>query len=295
MENAEQLKVLVVTGMSGSGKSLVMDVLEDIGFYCIDNLPPQLIGKFVEICRGSADRLKKIAIAADLRSGEMFADAYRVLREMERQPEYDVKILYIEAEDEVLIKRYKETRRRHPLDDRFSGNLHLALSYEREQLSRVKGIADYCLETSYCSASQLKAQVREIFLDNQSDSMSIKVTSFGFKYGVSTESDLVFDVRCLPNPYYVEELRHHTGCETCVQNYVMSFQQSRELFDKIADLLDFLIPLYVQEGKSRLVVSFGCTGGKHRSITFAEKMGEYLTSKGMHIMKQHRDIGKDMP
>ena len=213
----------------------------------------------------------------------------------ERVKDLDVKILYIEAEDEVIIKRYKETRRKHPLDERFGGCLHNAIAYEREQLLRVKGIADYYIETSYFSASQLKEQIREIFLDNSSDSMSIKVTSFGFKYGVSTESDLVFDVRCLPNPYYIPELRHHTGCEKCVQEYVMSFEQSRTLLEKLKDLLDFLIPLYIQEGKSRLVIAFGCTGGKHRSITFTELIGDYLISKGMHVVKQHRDIGKDRP
>lgn len=287
------MQVVIVTGMSGSGKSSVMDVMEDIGFYCIDNLPPQLMSRFIEICRESENRLEKIAIAADLRSGEMFADAYKCMCRLERQQDLDVKILYTDAEDEVLIKRYKETRRRHPLDERFSGNLHQAIEFEREQLVQIKGIADYYIETSYLSASQLKEQTRELFLNNAADSMSIKVTSFGFKYGVSTESDLVFDVRCLPNPHYIKELRPHTGCDACVQDYVMSFEQSQELMKKLQDMLDFLIPLYIHEGKSRLVISFGCTGGKHRSITFAERIGDYLSSKGMRVIKQHRDIGKD--
>ena len=295
MQKKKRMHVVIVTGMSGSGKSCVMDVLEDIGYYCIDNLPPQLIGKFVEICRESENHLKKLAIAADLRSGDMFTDAYHVLVELERQGDLDVKILYIEAADEVLIKRYKETRRKHPLDEKFRGCLHDAIAYERQQLLPVKGIADYYIETSYFSASQLKKQIREIFLENSYDFLSIKVTSFGFKYGVSTESDLVFDVRCLPNPYYIEELRHHTGCEACVQDYVMKFEQSQILLQKLKDLLDFLIPLYIQEGKSRLVIAFGCTGGKHRSITFTELIGDYLISKGMHVVKQHRDIGKDRP
>ncbi|MDE6020744.1 MAG: RNase adapter RapZ [Ruminococcus sp.] len=287
------MQVIVVTGMSGSGKSGVMDVLEDIGYYCIDNLPPQLIGRFIEICRESENHLEHVAIAADLRSGGMFSDAYKSFCRLERQPDLDVKILYIDAEDEVLVKRYKETRRKHPLDDQFSGNLHQAIAFERESLIQIKGIADYYIETSFQSASQLKEQVREIFLNSQTDFLSIKVTSFGFKYGVSTESDLVFDVRCLPNPYYIEDLKHHTGLEKCVQDYVMSFEQSKELMKKLHDMLDFLIPLYVHEGKSRLVISFGCTGGKHRSITFAELIGEYLTAKGMKVIKQHRDIGKD--
>lgn len=295
MKEDGRMQILIVTGMSGSGKSSVMDVLEDIGYYCIDNLPPQLIERFVMICRESENHLQKLAIAADLRSGDMFVDTYSVLVELQRQADLDVKVLYIEAEDEVIINRYKETRRKHPLDERFGGCLHNAIAYEREQLRCIKGMADYCIETSYFSASQLKKQIWEIFLDNTTDSLSIKVTSFGFKYGVSTESDLMFDVRCLPNPYYIESLHAHTGCEACVQDYVMSFEQSRELLKKIQDLLDFLIPLYIQEGKSRLVIAFGCTGGKHRSITFTEKIGDYLADKGMHVMKQHRDIGKDRP
>lgn len=287
------MKVVIVTGMSGSGKSCVMDVMEDIGYYCIDNLPPQLMSRFIEICRESENRLERIAIAADLRSGDMFADAFRCMRGLCEQEDLDVKIVYIDAEDEVLVKRYKETRRKHPLDEKFGGNLHEAISFEREQLLRVKGIADFYIETSYLSAAQLKAQTRELFLGNMSDSMSVKVTSFGFKYGVSTESDLVFDVRCLPNPYYVKELRPHTGLESCVRDYVMSFDQSKKLMEKLEDMLDFLIPLYVHEGKSRLVISFGCTGGKHRSITFAELIGDYLSRKGINVIKQHRDIDKD--
>ncbi len=287
------MQVIIVTGMSGSGKSGVMDVMEDIGYYCIDNLPPQLMSRFIEICRESENRLERIAIAADLRSGEMFADAYDCMYQLEQQQDLDVKILYTDAEDEVLVKRYKETRRRHPLDEKFSGNLHQAIAFEREQLLQIKGIADYYIETSFLSASQLKEQIRELFLNSSTDSLSIKVTSFGFKYGVSTESDLVFDVRCLPNPYYIKELRPHTGCDACVQDYVMSFPQSQELMNKLTDMLDFLIPLYVHEGKSRLVISFGCTGGKHRSITFAERISDYLLSKGMRVIKQHRDIGKD--
>ena len=293
MQDETKMQVLLVTGMSGSGKSSVMDVLEDIGYYCIDNLPPQLIERFVKICRESENHLQKLAIAADLRSGDMFGNAYAEFVALKKHENLEVKVLYIEAEDEVIINRYKETRRKHPLDEQFGGCLHNAIAYEREQLLPIKGMADYYIETSYISVSQLKKQIREIFLDNTTDFLSIKVTSFGFKYGVSTESDLVFDVRCLPNPYYIESLRAHTGCEACVQDYVMSFEQSRVLMQKIEDLLDFLIPLYIQEGKSRLVIAFGCTGGKHRSITFTEKIGDYLIAKGMHVIKQHRDIGKD--
>ena len=289
------MQIVIVTGMSGSGKSSAMDVLEDIGYYCIDNLPPQLLGKFIDICRQTENKIEKLAISVDLRSGKLFGDAYHVLRTLERTPELDVKVLYLEATDEVIIKRYKETRRKHPLDERFNGSLHSAIAYEREQLLPVKGIADYYIEISYISAAQLKKQIKDIFLDHESDSLLIKVMSFGFKYGASTEADLMFDVRCLPNPYYIPELKTHTGCEACVQDYVLSFEQSQELLKKLEDLLDFLIPLYIKEGKSRLVIAFGCTGGKHRSVTFAEQIGDHLLANGMRVSKQHRDIGRDRP
>ena len=287
------MKLLIVTGMSGSGKSSVMDVLEDIGFYCIDNIPPKLISRFVDLCRKSDNQLEKIAVAVDIRSGDMFAEIFLSWQALKNEPDVDVKVLFIEASDEVLIKRYKETRRKHPLDEKFNGNLHEAIQYEWQQLSQLREIADYYIETSELTVSQLKDQVKEIFLSRSSESLVIKVMSFGFKYGVSTESDLVFDVRCLPNPYYVDELRNHTGCESCVQDYVMSFEQSKVLLDKLTDLIDYLIPLYLHEGKSQLVIAFGCTGGKHRSITFAELIAKHLMDKEYRVQKYHRDITKD--
>lgn len=287
------MQLLIVTGMSGSGKSCVMDVMEDIGYYCIDNIPPKLIPRFVDLCRHSESGLNNIAVAVDIRSGDMFAEIFRSWQALKNEEDLEVKILFIEASDEVLIKRYKETRRKHPLDERFNGNLHQAIKYEWEQLSQLREIADYYVETSNLSSNQLKDQIKELFLDRRSDSLTIKIMSFGFKYGVSTESDLVFDVRCLPNPFYIETLRHHTGCEQCVRDYVMGFEQSQKLFDKLRELIDFLIPLYVSEGKSQLVIAFGCTGGKHRSITFAELMAKYLTEKEFKVQKYHRDITKD--
>lgn len=287
------MQLLIVTGMSGSGKSCVMDVMEDIGYYCIDNIPPKLIPRFVDLCRHSESGLNNIAVAVDIRSGDMFAEIFRSWQALKNEEDLEVKILFIEASDEVLIKRYKETRRKHPLDERFNGNLHQAIKYEWEQLSQLREIADYYVETSNLSSNQLKDQIKELFLDRRSDSLTIKIMSFGFKYGVSTESDLVFDVRCLPNPFYIETLRHHTGCEQCVRDYVMGFEQSQKLFDKLRELIDFLIPLYVSEGKSQLVIAFGCTGGKHRSITFAELMSKYLIEKEFRVQKYHRDITKD--
>ncbi|MBR2283001.1 MAG: RNase adapter RapZ [Ruminococcus sp.] len=286
------MELLIVTGMSGSGKSSVMDVMEDIGYYCIDNIPPKLIGKFVDLCRQSETNIDKIAVAVDIRTGDMFAEIFRSWQQLKSQDDVEVKVLFIEASDEVLIKRYKETRRKHPLDEKFNGNLHAAIRFEWQQLSQLREIADYYIVTSDLSASQLKEQVKKLFLDRSSDSLTIKVMSFGFKYGVSTESDLVFDVRCLPNPYYVEELKNHTGLESCVRDYVMDSDKSQELLKKLTDLIDFLIPLYVREGKSQLVIAFGCTGGKHRSVTFAELLSEHLKAGNYRVQKYHRDITK---
>lgn len=287
------MDLLIVTGMSGSGKSCVMDVMEDIGYYCIDNIPPKLIPRFVDLCRQSESGMDKLAVAVDIRTGDMFAEIFYTWQKLKDNPDIEVKVLFIEASDEVLIKRYKETRRKHPLDERFNGNLHQAIRFEWERLSQLREIADYYIETSNLTANQLKEQVKDLFLDKRSDSLAIKVMSFGFKYGASTESDLVFDVRCLPNPYYIDELRHRTGCEESVREYVMSFDQSKKLMEKIKDLLDFLIPLYISEGKSQLVIAFGCTGGKHRSVTFTELIAKYLSDKEYKVQKYHRDITKE--
>ncbi len=288
------MQFIIVTGMSGSGKSSAMNVLEDIGFYCIDNIPPQLLTKFADICTHSEGKLERVAVAVDIRSGDLFSEIVERWRMLKDMKELEVKILYIEANDEVIIKRYKETRRKHPLDQKFSGCLHKGLTFEREQLSPLREAADYYVDSSYLSASQLKKEIKDLFLEKSSDSLLIKTMSFGFKYGVSTEADLVFDVRCLPNPYYIKDLRPKTGCDSSVREYVMSFEQSQQLLVKIKDLLDFLIPLYVQEGKSQLVIAFGCTGGKHRSITFTELITDYLSSQGLRVQKNHRDIQKDV-
>jgi UPF0042 nucleotide-binding protein len=223
----------------------------------------------------------------------MFSDIFSCWQKLKNDSHVDVKIVFTEASDEVLIQRYKETRRKHPLDDKCGGSLQEAIQYEREQLQQLREIADYYIETSHLSVSQLKEEIKNMFLEKKTDSLMIKVISFGYKYGVSTESDLVFDVRCLPNPFYIPDLKTHTGCESCVRDYVMQFPQSQELFKKITDLLEFLIPLYIAEGKSQLVIAFGCTGGKHRSITFAELVGDTLREKGYRVHKMHRDIAKN--
>lgn len=287
------MQLLIVTGMSGAGKSSVMDVMEDIGYYCIDNIPPKLISKFVDLCRQSESAITKIAVAVDIRTGDMFAEIFRSWQELKNETDVNVKVLFIDANQRVLINRYKETRRKHPLQEKFNGSMKAAIDYEYSQLSQLREIADFYIDTTDLAAAQLKEHIKSIFLERSSDSLLIQVMSFGFKYGIPPDCDLVFDVRCLPNPYYVDELRSHTGCDLCVRDFVMGFPQSQELFGKLSDLIDYLIPLYVQEGKSQLVIGFGCTGGKHRSITFAELMAKHLGEKEYKVQKYHRDIVKD--
>lgn len=283
------MQFLIVTGLSGSGKSGAVNVLEDIGYYCIDNIPPQLIPKFADICFQSKGQMNKVAIVTDIRGGEMFYELDMSLDYL-RHSGPEVSILFLDASDEVLIKRYKETRRKHPLDEQACGSLLNAISMERKILSTIREEADHYIDTSDMSMAQLRDTVSDLFMDNPDDRMSVKIMSFGFKYGMCREADLVFDVRCLPNPFYIPELKSHTGLESCVRDYVMSFDQSRELDSKLRDLIDFLIPLYRHEGKTSLVIAFGCTGGKHRSVTFAENMFRYLSDHKIKARINHRDL-----
>ncbi|MGN0642281.1 MAG: RNase adapter RapZ [Huintestinicola sp.] len=283
------MKFLIVTGLSGAGKSGAVNVLEDIGYYCIDNIPPQLIPKFADICLASKGQMSKVAIVTDIRGGELFFELDSSLDYL-RKNGLEVSVLFLDASDDVLIRRYKETRRRHPLDDAAHGSLQKAITMERGMLEHIRSASDYYIDTSDMAMQQFRETVTELFMDNPEDCMSIKIMSFGFKYGNAREADLVFDVRCLPNPFYIAELKKHTGLDSCVRDYVMSFEQSKELEQKLRDLIDFLIPLYRHEGKTQLVIAFGCTGGKHRSVTFAENIYRYLSEKGAKVRICHRDI-----
>jgi UPF0042 nucleotide-binding protein len=237
------------------------------------------------------EKYSKVAIAVDIRAGDMFNEIAESCRELSKM-DINLKILYLEASNEVIVKRYKETRRKHPLDLQFKSCLSKAVAYEREQLNQLREMCDFYIDTSYLSNAQLKEQVLNLFLANASDGMIVKVMSFGFKYGATTEADLIFDVRCLPNPYYIPELKEHTGQEECIQNYVMSFEESQQLLAKVCDLIDFLIPLYIKEGKSQLIIAFGCTGGKHRSATFTELLSKHLLERDYKVITTHRDIEK---
>ena len=283
---------VIVTGMSGAGKSRAVDALEDIGFYCIDNMPPKLISKFAEICLQSDGKISRVAIVTDVRGGELFQGLFDELDHLKDQ-EFSYKLMFLDASDAVLMRRYKETRRRHPLLDVVHGSIENALKSERLLLKPARERADYIIDTTHLSAAQLKERISNIFLDNVMTGMLINCTSFGFKYGPATEADLVFDVRCLPNPFYVDELKKQTGLDQPVRDYVMKWPQSIELLNKIVDLVDYLLPYYLDEGKSQLVIAFGCTGGKHRSVTFAEYLYKHLSDKGHKVTVNHRDILKN--
>lgn len=282
---------LIVTGLSGSGKSSCVKVLEDIGFFCIDNMPPQLIPNFAEMCAKNRE-IERVAIVTDIRGGAMFLKLSENLSQLRAINGVEVKILYLEASKEVLMNRYNETRRKHPLEEAAGGDLSKVIDAEMTLLTDIRACADYIIDSSLLTSRQLQEQVSGLFLENPSDRMMISCMSFGFMYGVPGEADLVFDVRCLPNPFYVPELKRLTGLDEAVRDFVMKHPQSVEFEKKIFDMADFLLPLYVSEGKSRLVIAFGCTGGKHRSVTFAKRTAEHLEKAGFLVREVHRDIDK---
>jgi UPF0042 nucleotide-binding protein len=284
------MQCVIVTGLSGAGKSRTIDALEDIGYYCVDNIPPKLISKFVELSMQSEDKLGKLAIVTDVRGGDLFFD---FISEIDRLKEMncDYKILFLDASDKVLIQRYKETRRKHPLLTE-TGSLEAAVKKEREILKSVRERASYVIDTSLISAIQLRERVVKMFLENRSKGMLITCQSFGFKHGVPIEADLVFDVRCLPNPFYIEDLKKKTGLDKEVQDFVMGNEEAIGLRDRMFSLIDYQCPLFMKEGKSSLVIAIGCTGGHHRSVTFAELINERLIKNGYNSTVTHRDILK---
>ena len=286
------MELIIVTGISGSGKSSAVKVLEDIGFYCVDNLPIPLLEKFVELSELQNAELQKVAVGIDARSGQALDELKNVLdRIKEKGGSYE--ILFLDSDDSVLVKRYKETRRSHPLAP--GERVDKGIALERERLAFLKERADYILDTSQLLTRELKAEIEKIFLKNQDyKNLFITILSFGFKYGIPVDSDLVFDVRFLPNPYYVEGLRAKTGNDKEIQEYVLQFKEAHEFLDKLTDMIDFLIPNYISEGKNQLVISIGCTGGKHRSVTLANELYKRLAKKTEYGLKiEHRDIEKD--
>lgn len=282
---------LIVTGLSGAGKSRAVDALEDIGFFCIDNMPPKLIPRFAEIALQSEGKLSKVAVVTDVRGGEMFND-FQEAMDLLNGVGVGYKLLFLDCNDQILMTRYKETRRKHPLIDSADASVEKAVAAERCLLMYARERADYIIDTSHLSPMQLKERISNLFLENIDNSMLINCMSFGFKYGAPAEADLVFDVRCLPNPFYVDGLKNKTGLDREVSGYVMDWPQAAELLHRLTDLVDFLLPLYLSEGKSQLTIGFGCTGGKHRSVTFAERIYAHLSDQGKRVAVNHRDITK---
>ena len=287
------MKFVILTGMSGAGKSTAIKMMEDIGFYCVDNLPIALLEKFVELSNLQQNtELQKVAVGIDIRNGQALTELRDTLNRIKAAGVH-CEILFLDAEDSVLVKRYKETRRNHPL----SGNARVdkGIEEERKQMAFLKERADYIIDTSRLLTRELKTELDKIFVQNQDyKNLFITVLSFGFKYGIPADSDLVFDVRFLPNPYYVEGLRAKTGNDKEIQDYVFQFQEARVFVEKLEDMLNFLIPNYITEGKNQLVIAVGCTGGKHRSVTLANELYRRLSVKKEYGVKiEHRDIGKD--
>lgn len=285
------MKLVIVTGMSGAGRSTAMKMIEDMGFFCIDNLPIPLLDKLVELSVNLSE-LQKMAIGIDVRNGKGLSGIKDTLDLMdERGIQYE--ILYMDAEDEVLLKRYKETRRNHPLAA--GERIDKGIQEERRELFYLKSRAKYIIDTSRLLTRELKVELEKIFVQNQDyKNLFVTILSFGFKYGIPADSDIVMDVRFLPNPYYVEELRPKTGNDPEVQGYVMQYPEAKEFVDKLEDMINFLIPNYIAEGKNQLVISVGCTGGKHRSVTLANELFKRLDGKNEYGLKvEHRDIGKD--
>ena len=285
------MKLVIVTGMSGAGKTVALKMLEDIGFYCVDNLPISLVDKFVQLVSGGTD-IKKTALGLDIRSGEELENLDEILENW-RGRDVDVQGLFLDANDAVLIKRYKETRRVHPLAG--AGRLENGIEKEREKLAFLKNEADYIIDTSMLLTRELRKELEKIFLqDARYKNMYVTVLSFGFKYGIPEDADLVFDVRFLPNPYYDEHLRSLTGQVQAVRDYVMRGTTAEIFLKKLYDMIDFLLPNYINEGKNQLVIAVGCTGGKHRSVTIARALYEHLEAVGEYgIRIDHRDIEKD--
>ena len=286
------MRFVIVTGMSGAGKSTALKMLEDMGYFCVDNLPIPLLPGFVQMLQNTDTEMKKVALGLDVRSGQDLSGLKENLEAMDRD-RIGYEILFLDANDAVLVKRYKETRRQHPLSG--SGRVDTGIAKEREKILFLKMKATYILDTSKMLTRELRIELEKIFVDGQSFcNLYITVMSFGFKYGIPQDADLVFDVRFLPNPYYIDTLREKTGTEAEVQDYVMQNDKGRIFLDKLKDMMEFLIPNYILEGKNQLVIAIGCTGGKHRSVTLANALYQLLDQEESYGVRiEHRDIGKD--
>ena len=286
------MQFLIVSGMSGAGKSKALDCLEDLGFYCVDNMPEDLIPQFAQLCMATKSKFEKVALVTDIRSGLTFDGLFMALDSLEKM-ECEYSIVFVECSKETLVKRYKETRRKHPLT---KDGKELLAAVEREQklLEPIRNRANYIIDTTNLSTGKLRGELVNLFAGEQRDhAMTVNVISFGFKYGLPMDADLVFDVRMLPNPYYIAELKHRTGLEKPVRDFVFSYQQTLDFMEKLEDMMSFSLPLYVEEGKTNLVIAVGCTGGHHRSVAVAKELGDHIARLGFVTTVGHRDISRE--
>ncbi len=286
------MELIIVTGMSGSGKSVAVNALEDLGYYCVDNLPPQFLLPFARLSVDAKENHNKIALVVDARSKDVFTALEKEL-DLLQNNNISYKLLFLDASDETLLNRYKETRRKHPLMDGEVTSLENAIAMERDAFSAIRSFSDFIIDSTYLRSAKLKKEVINLFASEGTYTMQVKTVSFGYKFGIPNDADLVFDLRYLPNPFYVPELKEKTGLDDDVFNYVMGTELAQSLFEKLISLIDYLIPLYKEEGKSQLVIAYGCTGGKHRSVSFARRTGEYLSNQGLNVVTQHRDIERE--
>ena len=285
------MDILIISGLSGAGKSKAASYLEDMGFYIVDNMPAAMILKFAEFCAGGNGRYDRVALVYDVRTANSFTELFDVLDKL-RAMEGACRMLFLAAAPEVIIKRYKETRRRHPLADQ-TDSLAEAVHRERELMQPVRERADYVIDTSHTSTAQLRGELLRLFGEaGEKGGMTVSVTSFGYKYGLPLEADLVFDVRFMPNPFYIEELRPQTGLDQAVSDYVFSFQQTQGCMKRLEDLLSFTLPLYAEEGKTSLVIAVGCTGGHHRSVAVTHALAEFIRGLGYQVTENHRDMSR---
>lgn len=284
----DEMDVVIITGLSGAGKTQAMRVFQDYGYFCVDNLPPALLPTFMELCRQSVNKIDRIALVIDLRGGDFFDKLFESLNELKAEG-YKYRILFLEASEEALVKRYKESRHRHPLA--FEGRIVEGINFEREKMSKLREAADYIIDTSSLKLSELKEEIVLRFIENEKENQFlINIVSFGFKKGIPLDADLVFDVRFLPNPYYIEDLKEFTGKDKKVKDFVMKWPESKKFLEKLADMVKFLIPYYIREGKTQLIIGIGCTGGKHRSVVLTNELAAKLKTDRCHVITDHRDL-----
>lgn len=283
------MEILIISGLSGGGKSKAASFLEDMGFYIVDNMPAGLILKFAEFCAAGSGRYRRVALVYDVRTADTFDEFLEVLATL-RQREYNCKLLFLEAEVDVIIKRYKETRRMHPLQEQ-TGSLETAVNREIAMMAPVRAQADAIIDSSRYSTARLRGELLNLFGGSrQAGELMVSLVSFGFKHGLPLEADLVFDVRFMPNPFYIDALRSKTGLDQRVRDYVFSFRETRQFLEKLRDLLGFVLPLYQEEGKTVLVIAVGCTGGHHRSVAVTHALAEYIRNLGYQVTENHRDM-----